>query len=100
MSQSRYVYNRIINNSFLSTRNASAAILQAVANGQISVNAQVLKEGTRLDQIAANVYGDSGYWWVIAAASGIGWGLQVPGGTIIRVPANIDSVFTVIANVR
>ncbi len=94
------MYNRVINNSFLSTRNASAAISRAVASGEISVNVQTLAEGTRLDQISANVYGDSGYWWVIAAASGIGWGLQVPGGTIIRVPTSIDVVFSVIANVQ
>jgi nucleoid-associated protein YgaU len=40
----------------------------------------------RLDTIAGVAYGDGRYWWVLAAASNIGWGLQVPPGTIIRIP--------------
>jgi hypothetical protein len=31
-------------------------------------------------------YGDSRYWWVLAASSDIGWGLQIPPGTVIRIP--------------
>jgi len=39
----------------------------------------------RLDTIAGIEYGDASYWWVLAAASEIGWGLQVPPGTVINV---------------
>lgn len=45
-----------------------------------------LKGAERLDTIAGDVYGDGRYWWVIAAASNIGWGLQVPAGTLLTVP--------------
>jgi hypothetical protein len=31
-------------------------------------------------------YGNGRYAWIIAAASDIGWMLQVPPGTYIRVP--------------
>jgi hypothetical protein len=39
----------------------------------------------RLDTIAGQVYGDARYWWILAVASDIGWGLQVPPGTVIKV---------------
>ena len=42
-----------------------------------------------MDIIAHSEYGDGRLWWVIAAASGIGWGLQVPPGTIIKMPSNV-----------
>jgi nucleoid-associated protein YgaU len=44
----------------------------------------------RLDTLAGSLYGDARYWWVIAAASDIGWGLQIPPGTIIRVVDLVD----------
>jgi len=36
--------------------------------------------------LAGIEYGNSTYWWIIAAASHIGWSLQVPEGTLIRIP--------------
>jgi nucleoid-associated protein YgaU len=51
----------------------------------------VLKGFERLDTIAGKVYGDATLWWVLAAASGIGWGLQVPPDTIVNIP-NIKQV--------
>ena len=46
----------------------------------------------RLDQLSGESYGDAGYWWVIAAASGIGWGMQVPPGTLIKIPDSLEKV--------
>jgi len=40
----------------------------------------------RLDALAGVLYGEGRYWWVLAAASNVGWSLQVPPGTIITVP--------------
>ena len=54
------------------------------------------KEGERLDYLAGIYYGDSSFWWVLAAASGIGYALQVPPGTVIRVPSSIAEVFGVL----
>ena len=51
-----------------------------------------MEEGKRLDQISGESYGDAGYWWVIAAASGIGWGMQVPPGTLIKIPDSLEKV--------
>ena len=68
-----------------------AAGEQALAAGQIATRELVLVEGQRLDQIAGRLYGDGRYWWVIAATSGIGWGLQVPPGTRLLVPTDINT---------
>ena len=53
---------------------------------------------TRLDQYAAIEFGNENgiNWWIIAAASGIGYPLQVIPGTIVRVPTNISEVFGVL----
>lgn len=50
----------------------------------------LLTQTDRVEHIAANLYGDARYWWVIAAASNIGWALQAPPGTVIIVPSLVD----------
>jgi len=52
----------------------------------------VVTKADRLDIIAGREYGNGRYWWVIAAASGIGWGMQVPPGTNLRIPINLGDV--------
>ena len=61
-------------------------------NGTLPTSVRYAKAGERLDTIAGRVYGDSRYWWVISAASGIGWNLQVPPGTRIVIPQNISDI--------
>jgi hypothetical protein len=51
-----------------------------------------MKEDARLDVMAGREYGDASLWWVIAAASNIGWGLQVPAGTRILIPATLSQI--------
>lgn len=48
----------------------------------------VLKQGTRLDNIANTVYGDATLWWVIADANSTRDGHfdNLPAGTILRIP--------------
>lgn len=70
----------------------SASIRNAVVAGVISCSTVVMTEGQRLDILAGQKYGDSSLWWLIAAASGIGWGLQVPPGTVLSIPDNPGSV--------
>ena len=71
--------NTVISRSLISVRNG-------IRNGSIPFSFHVLKDGERLDQLAHNFYGDGTLWWIIAAASDIGWWLQVPPGTVLRIP--------------
>lgn len=43
-------------------------------------------EGVRLDLIAFEVFGDPSYWRLIAAYNGIADPMNVPSGTILRIP--------------
>jgi len=71
---------------------AHNSVRRAVQQGRINTREHVLKEGERLDIIAGRTYGNSRLWWIIAAASGIGWGLQVPPGTLILIPVDLKQV--------
>jgi len=71
---------------------AGRSIRRAVKNRLIEYSVFTLAEGQRLDVVSANYYGSAEYWWIIAAASGIGWQCQVPAGTVIIIPSSIDQV--------
>lgn len=90
----RYSQTPPINNG--EGRGSSRAILRkiyrGVITGRIPFKPVRLTQNERLDHISAQNYGSSDYWWVIAAASGIGWGMQVPAGTIIRIPQNLGAI--------
>ena len=93
MGISRYAFTpKILNRSRLASSMASTRIYNGVVNGAIPYSTSVIKESIRLDHVAASVYGSSDMWWVIAAASGIGWGLQLGPGTILRIPKSISQV--------
>ena len=66
-------------------------IRKAVSSGTLKCREQTLTETQRLDVLAGIEYGDSSLWWIIAAASNIGWGLQVPPGILIKIPALADA---------
>jgi hypothetical protein len=68
------------------TSRAHEVIRDAIADGSLPYTEITLTEAQRLDHIAGQVYGNGRYAWLIAAASGIGWMLQVPPGTNIRIP--------------
>lgn len=74
------------------TSTYNAAIRRAVQEGRLSVREHVLKEGERLDTLAGREYRNARLWWVIAAASGIGWGLQVPPGTLLLIPTQLSQL--------
>ena len=98
MAISRYAfvnkYNRS-NNVFYATARYNVRISKAIHNGTLDFKVHILADGERLDQLAYKFYNDSSYWWVIAAASNIGWGLQVPPGTIIRIPSSLSDALGV-----
>lgn len=73
------------------TSYAIPVLRDQVSQGNIRVERLVLVEGERLDILAGRYYGDGRLWWVIAAASNVGWGLQCPPGTQILLP-NLEDV--------
>ena len=96
MAISRYFRSSIVNRNNLSNRSTSFRINDAVMKNQLSVTTLVSTPGERLDIIAGKYYGESQYWWVIAAASGIGWNLQIPPGTLLKVPLSIEQVLALL----
>ena len=56
----------------------------------------IVQEGDRLDAIAGRFYGDGRLWWIVAASSGIGWWLQVPPGTRLLIPTDLNQIESVI----
>lgn len=99
MAMSRHAFSRKITNNgktIFATNKSSSRIYRAVINYVLPCDKYILKEGERLDIIALQRYQNSDYWWVIAAASGIGWNLQVPPGTILAIPRDINQVFAYI----
>ena len=70
----------------------SNEIYRAVQNNEITFKTQITTSGDRLDHIAFKEYKDAQYWWIIAAASGIGWWLQVPEGIVLNIPTNLDQI--------
>jgi hypothetical protein len=61
-------------------------IRENIKNGNIRYKEYVLQEGERLDTIAGQVYMDSTLWWIISSASEVGWALQTPPGTLLKIP--------------
>ena len=89
---SRYENDTLSGTGGYSSSFAISNIRKAVKAGAISYTVKVTQEGDRLDHFASNVYGDGRLWWIIAAASNIGWWLQVPPGTVIRIPVDMEEV--------
>lgn len=97
MAVSRYQKDTIIGApQRLSTAEAVNRIRRAQAAGFISTRELILVEGQRLDQLAGQLYGDGRLWWILAATSNIGWGLQVPPGTRILIPQDIGRVLELV----
>lgn len=97
MAFSRYTRDiRISLGTQLGTANSVLLLKNAVRDGLVPIVDQVIATGNdRLDTLAGNFYGDSRYWWVLAASSGIGWGMQVPPGTVINI-VRLDDVLAIV----
>ncbi len=97
MALSRYAGADIIKGGrAISSSDACHAIRNAVKRGIIPVTKVVVKEGDRLDHLAHSAYGNGRLWWVIAAASGIGWALQIPPGTVVSIPSDLSQVASLV----
>ena len=91
MAVRRYARANILGaNKQYGTSRAIRAIRNGIEAGTIRYTSQRLLEGQRLDSIAGMVYGNGRLWWIISAASDVGWGLQVPPETVIRIPNLAD----------
>jgi hypothetical protein len=74
------------------TSYAIPVIRENIANGNIRIiDRVVLQEKQTLYHLAGQYYGNSRDWWILAAASGIGWMFQCPPGTIVLIP-NLQDV--------
>ena len=97
MALSRYSFSQgLESGKGIGSSTNMSQITAAVETGAIICSTYVLEEGERLDVIAGRIYGDSKYWWIIAAASNIGWALQVPPGTLLRIPRELDQIMSII----
>jgi hypothetical protein len=74
------------------TYSAGYVINRAVKSGTLDFVKRITKESDRLDILAGEYYGDGSLWWIIAAASGVGWGLQVPAGIQLVIPINLGQI--------
>jgi hypothetical protein len=89
VSIGRYSFTpKILGNTIFGTSRAASKIYRAIDTGAIPFTIYTLKGSERLDVVAGRVYGNASLWWIIAAASGIGWGLQCPPGTMLRIPTS------------
>lgn len=95
MAIGRYTNDPRINlGTQLGTSNAVAQLRRAIKAGRLPIVKTIVVTGAeRLDSLAGNIYGDARYWWILAAASDVGWGLQVPPDTTINV-VKISDVMT------
>ena len=93
---SRYSYTPIIEGKSLTNSDCVRIIQDGIKLGEIDVDVFSLAGEQRLDVLSGQFYGTSEFWWVIAASSGIGWGLQVPPGTLLRVPKDISRVLALL----
>ena len=97
MAFSRYSFVGTVNNGkTIATTDMSSRIFYLVDANEIGFVSRTLEGEHRLDTLAGEIYGDSSYWWIIAAASGIGWNIQVPAGTLIRIPTNLSQILNVV----
>jgi hypothetical protein len=94
---SRYEDDSLVQDGrLLGTNVAIVRLRDAIRAGRVRTVARTLSEAERLDIIAGQLYGDGRLWWVISAASGIGWWLQAPAGTRLVIPTDISEVEAVL----
>jgi hypothetical protein len=80
----------------IGTSRLTGILFAAAKSGNIPCRTHVLAENERLDHLAGRYLGDGQLWWVIAACSGVGWFLQVPPGTRLKIPTDLDKVMAYI----
>lgn len=74
------------------THNLCNRIFNDCKNGILSTETIIFNEGDRLDYLSQKYYNNGLDWWIIAAASGIGWWLQINPGTILTIPNDLKQI--------
>jgi hypothetical protein len=95
MAISRYANNWPLNGifgSFYESFDDYSFIYDMIENNKIKTHEVIVRPGDRLDHIAFKEFGDGEYFWILALCNKIGFIPQVPPGTILQVPDNIDDV--------
>ena len=95
MAFSRHAFKRKIGSGakvIFATNKCSSRIHRAIISRALPYDSYVMQEGERLDIIALRRYKNPDYWWIIAAASGIGWWMQCPPGTLLAIPLDIRQI--------
>jgi len=93
LSFSRYKNDAVLRDGkLIGTSQGLSRLRRRMQRGEIAFTKLVVKEGQRMDKIAHDFYGDGRLWWIIAAASGVGWWLQVPPGTLLKVPTDLQQI--------
>ena len=80
----------------LQTAKAVTRIRQARDFGLLQTRDVVLKSSQRLDHLAYEFLGNARLWWVLAALSDIGWGMQLPAGTIVTIPVDMGPIAAIV----
>ena len=85
----RYKRDQRISGGLLQTAKSVTILRRAKEFQLLSLRKIVLSQSQRLDHIAYQELGDPHAWWIIAALSDTGWGMQLAPGTILYVPTDL-----------
>ena len=88
----RYKRDQRIAGGLLQTAQSVSVLRRAKEFGLLPCRIMILRQSQRLDHVAFKELGDPHAWWIIAALSNIGWGMQLPPGTILYIPENLNTV--------
>jgi hypothetical protein len=92
----RYTRDQRIAGGKLQTAKSVSRLRRAKEFGLIRTRQIMITESQRLDHLAAEHLGNSHLWWVLAALSDIGWGLQLTPGTLINIPLDMRPISKII----
>jgi hypothetical protein len=76
----------LFNIRYYATSELCSQIYYACENEEIQYRKYIFKKNDRLDHLAARFYNNGLDWWIIAAASGISWWLQINENAVLRIP--------------
>ena len=85
----RYKRDQRISGGLLQTAQSVTTLRRAKEFGLLPLRTMVLTQSQRLDHISFRELGDPHAWWIIAALSDIGWGMQLAPGTILYIPTDL-----------